>query len=210
MKKGADLVRGFNGYDNCFCLGEIAMVLTSKKIAKAMCYCMYSVSFLFVVESSEAELISYTLNISSGIAHTSGGFSGNGFGDIPIEGSFKLIVDDGGDYAALEDIDISLEPLDFDWNSLVGTLSGVDLYLVAPNPLAPPLDYVLHGTFDGSSASLTGVVYDSVYDGYQYNCSLEASVAVIPENVPIPEPSTFTILGIGIIVFLASAWRRRR
>ncbi len=178
------------------------MVLTSKKIAKVMCYCMCCASFILFVKSSEAELISYTLNISSGITHTSGGFDGKGMGDIPIKGSFKLIVDDGGDYAALEDIDISLKPLGFDWNNLVGTLSGVDLYLVAPNLFAFP-DNVLLGTFDGSSATLTGMIYEPVADGYQYDCSLEARV--------VPEPTVLTLLFLGgMILFAGGPALRRR
>ena len=58
-------------------------------------------------------------------------------------------------------------------------VSGTDLSLVAPNPPGS-LDTVLHGTFDGSSATLTGVIHEPLADGYQYNCSLEARV-VVPE-----------------------------
>ena len=81
-----------------------------------------------VAAPSQAGTVSYLLEISSGLAHTSGGFSGHGMGDLAMQGMFRLNIDTATHSAALEDVSISfvdhpLLPIHFDWDSLVGTIT---------------------------------------------------------------------------------------
>ncbi len=145
-----------------------------------------SLSFVLAASltaKSNAEMVPYLLEITSGVAHTSGGIHGGGVGDLSIQGRFKLNVDSAIGYAGLENVNITFVetpylPL-FDWSSLVGTISGTDVSLSALNVLG--FYSRLRGTFDGASAYLAGTVYDPVSDGYQYDCTISA--AVIPGPV---------------------------
>ena len=139
---------------------------------------------LLLTARSNAEIISYLLEISSGVAHTSGGLDGNGFGDVVIQGTFKLNIDSEINYVALEDVNISLTPFGFfDWSSLEGTISGTAISLSSPNPIAPSFPNQLEGTFDGSVANLEGRVADGFYDGYQYDCNISAYVVPKPGDL---------------------------
>lgn len=150
---------------------------------------------------SEGNVVSYTLDITSGYADTSGGFDGMGLGFLRIDGSFNLTIDYDTGYAELEDIDISFRdffdplgepiyPFGFDWSSLAGTYNLGTLSLSSPS--FPGLYNSLLGNFDGDTASLQGTVYDSGYDGYQYDCTINAVVT--------PEPVTIVLLGLGGLV----------
>ena len=146
---------------------------------------------------SNAETITYLLDISSGIAHYSGGFTGKTEGDAVIAGSFKLHLDFGINYAAFENIDITFDGysgilLGFDWRSLTGSISGTSIFLSSPNPLGG-VDQ-LAGTFDGTTAELAGTLSDGAYDGFQYDCTISADV--------IPEPGTLSLLVIGGLAIL--------
>ncbi|MFA5252024.1 MAG: PEP-CTERM sorting domain-containing protein [Phycisphaerae bacterium] len=153
---------------------------------------------------SDGSIVSYTLDITSGVAHTSGGYDGEGMGDLPFDGTFNLIINYDTGYADLEDIDISLAnpyypgayPLAFDWSSLEGTFNLGDLYLSSPPSLPGYDDNYLSGHFNGSTARLQGTVYETAYDGYRFDCTFGAVV--------IPEPATILLLGFGGLALLRS------
>ena len=63
--------------------------------------------FILCPAPLNATIEPFYLEITSGIAHTSGGFFGSGRGDLPITGSFILNIDYDASYAALEEINIS-------------------------------------------------------------------------------------------------------
>ncbi len=138
---------------------------------------------------SDGAVFSYTLEITSGGAKTSGGISGNGVGYLKLNGRFKLTIDYNSGYADLEDIDISFSkpgyPLAFDWGSLEGTFNLGTLYLSSSNPVSGHDNYLL-GNFDGDTAFLEGVVRDNLHDGYQYNCTINARViSAFTSNTPL-------------------------
>lgn len=161
-----------------------------------LCACVFFLSL-----RTNADIISYVVNIDSGFADTSGGITGRGMGIVPISGSFKLNIDYDSNHAALENIDISLTPLNFDWNRFTGIINGSSISLVAPTTRpAFPFDDTLQGTFNGSSGSLSGTIYERVYDGYQYDCHMTIS--------QIPEPSTVALLGGGGMVIFCVVTRR--
>jgi hypothetical protein len=118
---------------------------------------------------------SYTLNITSGVAHTTGGFDGAGMGDVPVSGAFRLHI--SGTSAAMEDIAISDSPSMLDWNTLNGTLSGTTLSLFAPytDPTFP-FDTDFLGSFSGTSLSMTGNYTDPIVDGFNYDYDISAVV----------------------------------
>jgi len=151
--------------------------------------------FILYPAPLNATIEPFYLEITSGIAHTSGGSDGGGIGDVPITGSFILNIDYDAHYAALQEIDISPYIHRFDWSSLVGSIYGTDIYLSSPNPIGIP-NY-LSGTFDGTTAYLTGTISQPAYDGLQYDCDITAVV---------PEPATICLLSLGGLALL----RKRR
>jgi hypothetical protein len=166
---------------------------------------MKKISFWFLVLTlivlqtrSDGSIVSYTLDISSGGADTSGGFDGQGVGYMVFDGTFNLIINYDTGYADLEDIDISLSnsyhTCAFDWSSLNGTYNLGTLYLSSPTTIGP-VNY-LSGNFDGDAAFLQGTVYQDFYDGYVYDCTINAEV--------IPEPATLLLLGLGGLTVLRS------
>ena len=146
-----------------------------RRILWVSCFCL-----ALWTPTMNAEVTPYLLEISSGLAHTSGGFGGGGYGDVTISGRFWLHVDAETNGVALEDVDISLSPLcGFDWNWLEGTLDRNEISLLSWNPLVG-MHHGLAGSFDGSAALLSGTIYEGCYDGYQYDCYLTAAVAPGP------------------------------
>lgn len=160
-------------------------------------YCsLFCASLCFLSIDANADITSYTVNIDYGIAHTSGGFDGDGIGDVPITGSFYLDIDYDTHSASLWNIDISLNPMGFDWNNLFGTIDGTTITLtnIYPHPSFPNTEF--QGTFDGNSGSLTGTIHEPFVDRYQYDCSMNIST--------IPEPSSIAMVGMvsGVGVFV--------
>ena len=149
------------------------LVLLTKMKSKALCFSLLLVVLLNA--NLKGETVSYLLEITDGLAHTSGGFSGTGRGDVIIDGTFKLHIDHGINYAALENVDIDLIVGDFDWSDLEGTINGTAISLSFTSPFNG-LDHHLGGTFDGNTAFLQGTVRDEYYDGYQYDCEITAVV----------------------------------
>jgi hypothetical protein len=125
--------------------------------------------------------MSYTLEITSGGAQTSGGLSGNGAGYLTLGGRFRLTIDSDQGLANLEDVNISFfssgEPFYSHLNcgSLNGTFNGNAVYLSSPNHLNSSDNY-LSGTFDGDTVSLHGGISDGMVDGYGYGCDFNAIV----------------------------------
>jgi hypothetical protein len=81
--------------------------------------------------------------------------------------------------------------------------------------------YVVHGMLQ-TSASIDGASQDSAggaradfflaqtFDGDLFTRGLTVGVAASPiPEVPVPEPATIWMLGMGGVVFGAVAWRRR-
>jgi hypothetical protein len=131
--------------------------------------------------SSYGNVVTYTLNITSGGANTSGGFTGNGIGYLSLKGRFNLIIDYDSGLADLEDINISFsKPCTLNWSALKGTFNLGNLYLSSPNPLNDVNNY-LSGTFNGSTAFLHGGLCDGFVDGFGYDCNFTA--VVIPAIV---------------------------
>jgi hypothetical protein len=135
-----------------------------------------------IPESAPAGIaMSYTLEITSGGAQTSGGISGNGAGNLTLGGRFRLTIDSDKDLANLEDINISFlssgDPFyaHLNWGSLKGTFNGNAVYLSSPNPLNSN-DNNLSGNFDGETVSLHGDIFDGMVDGYGYGCDFNAVV----------------------------------
>ena len=172
------------------------ITMNKQRTIRKWTVCLLLAFFLLPAAISSAAVTSYLLEITSGLAHTSGGLHGQGKGDVILEGQFRLNIDPAINYVALEDV--SLTPIvGFDWSSLVGTINGIDIDVSSPNPLHS-IDNYLAGTFDGSSAHLEGLVADPFFDGYSYDCIIEAQV--------VPEPATLSLLAVGGVAML----RRRR
>ncbi len=173
------------------------IAMNKQRTIRKWTVCLLLAFFLLPAAVSSAEVTSYLLEITSGLAHTSGGIAGQGMGDVSIEGQFRLNIDPAINYAALEDV--SLPPIDrnFDWSSLVGTINGIDIYVSSPDPIRLSDNY-LAGTFDGSSAHLEGWVTQHAFDGISYNYIIDAEV--------IPEPAAMSLLAVGGLALI----RRRK
>jgi hypothetical protein len=133
--------------------------------------------FIALPASSQGEVVSYRMYITSGGANTSGGFSGNGMGYLTLRGRFNLIIDYNSGSVNLENINISFNKKTsyLDWNALKGTFNFSNLYLSSPNPINDCNNY-LSGTFDGNTALLNGGLSDGVIDGFGYDCNFTAVV----------------------------------
>jgi hypothetical protein len=172
-------------------LSILAKVKRSKamiKISKIVFYILVAL-VCFVSTQSDAQTVSHGLEITSGIAHTSGGIGGGGIGDLPVSGSFILNIDNITNAVSLRDIDITVNPspLDLNWNDLTGFLSGTFIYLSAPNPSPSFPDTVFQGTFDGNSLHLEGTYYEPCFDCYQYDFVIDAitvSTCFVNEDCP--------------------------
>lgn len=147
------------------------------------------VCIFFFSTATKSTAAIHLFEITDGLAHTSGGFSGDGIGDVVITGQFKLIIDEGTGTVGFEDVSLSLQPGGMDWNLFEGTLNGMNLELSCPSTISS--DHYLQGTLNDSSVYLTGTVRDEYYDGYQYDCEISAA--------EIPEPATILLLGAGIL-----------
>ena len=173
-----------------------------KKIAFFGCL---AIIVIIVQASAEGVVSSYTLDITSGGASTSGGISGKGLGYLSLDGTFKLIIDSDSGQADLENIDISFSnpycPRAFDWSSLEGTFNLGALFLSSPCSIHPNIDNSLSGTFNGDTAFMQGTIYDNMYDGYQYDCTVNAVV--------IPEPCTLLLLGLGAAIGVKRRYNSR-
>lgn len=144
---------------------------------------------------SNADIMWAPMIIKSGEASTSGGFDGNGVGPLIIEGSFNLLINYDTGTVDFENFGITfVHPLThqphfstFDWNSLEGTFNLGNLSLSSPAFLG--LTNELSGTFNGQTALLQGIVFDGAWDGYSYDCVIEAVI--------FPEPTTLSLLALG-------------
>ncbi len=134
--------------------------------------------------SSKAEVVSYTMYITSGGANTSGGFGGGGCGYLTLSGRFKLIIDYDAGSVNLENINISFnnKPSYLDWNALNGTFDSGNINLSSPCNLCSTCDHYLSGTFDGSTAFLRAGMSQCAYDGFGYDCNFTAVVIPVSSS----------------------------
>jgi hypothetical protein len=161
------------------------------------------VFFVFVLaallcSSLTAGIVQYDCSIDSGFAIVSGGFGGDPFIEmVPIVGSFSLVHDTATNDMVFVNIDIPPFPFytAVDWDGLEGTFDAPDISLVGAVPGFP--DNMLVGFLTGNNVFLVGILSDGHYDGYQYECTIEATV--------VPEPATLSLFALG-----GMCLRRRR
>jgi len=166
-----------------------------------------NVFFVFVLTSLfcgslSAGMLEYECVIDSGSAVVSGGFAGDPFIEIvPIAGSFSLVHDTATN--GMNFVNTGIPPFfgytSVDWDGLAGTFVAPNISLIGE--VSGFGDNTLAGSLAGTNVSLYGILGDGIHDGYQYECTIEATVV----NVT-PEPATLSLLAIGGI-YLA---RRRK
>lgn len=129
----------------------------------------------------------YTLEIVGGIIHTSGGYSGQGIGDLAIAGTLRMVI--SGEYLHFSTISVQENPASgFIFPQYSGSYTGYTLF--GSHQFVPPYPAdSFSGTFSGNTLSLEGQYQPPGNDTILFHYTLTAQVVADQDQDGVPDSS---------------------
>jgi len=127
------------------------------------------------------------IDSAASIIHTSGGFSGSGYGDLAVSGSFNVTV--SGNALVFENIDVVVTPAILNTTpyslplptttTYDGTNFSQGIYCIALEGVICPTDNTM-GSYDGTNFVMNRLFFSGYPDDYSYDITIVGTVSAVP------------------------------
>lgn len=173
---------------------------------RVVCSSVILVLSLFL-DSASGEPYTVVINQSSSIIHTSGGQTGEGYGDIQIWGTIQITTGSGSIQFDGSGV-VTNDPYEeFTFPEYPGSFDGFN-FSGSEETFPPGNVNSYSGTFDGTTLQMSGTYNEPAFDGYVY----DYTITNLASASAVPTLSQWGLISFTLVLAIAGAvlMRRRR